>query len=442
MPLDKTSSDTYDTPDSSPDPYATSSTTTANGLPPYIDFSSLPSGLPILGPLTGYTPARNIAMIQNRFAHMSETIRRPLTESEQTALAYYTAKAFAISSYGPTIGMGAGVYRTYSTRAQFRWPMYGNILSDAPAEGEAQRGFWDGQKMRAGGKEILQGVSSQAKAIILHASRGFAYCLIGCYFVPLLVTSYAATVSAVGEIRDPRLQESNRGVREAVIRDQRERKQRSGEIVKQADAGREGRMPNSPRETDQVRGRRGGSAEVDDASPTGGAMMDMGIDEEQGRLSEAGAMSGVLSDGQMRTAEAKARPQSDQTPANDRAATFQMEKVERQPKDFGSDFDDASPTGGSGAMEGGDGSGGSVWERIRQQSASEPSASSTGRGRGTRGAQQKQQEGSTTTGDSFSFSSSEEERNYAKDEAQREFDERVEKERRGGDFSSDGGRRW
>ncbi|CAD6590530.1 MAG: hypothetical protein ASARMPREDX12_004403 [Alectoria sarmentosa] len=445
MPFDMTSSDTYDTPDSSPDPYANSSTTTANGLPPYIDFSSLPSGLPILGPLTGYTSAKNVAQIQKRFVQTSETIRRPLTESEQTAIAYYAAKAFAISSYGPTIGIGAGLYRTYSTRAQFRWPMYGSIISDAPAEGEVQRGFWDGQKMRAGGKEILQGASSQAKANILHASRGFAYCLIGLYFAPLFVSSYAATVGAVGEIRDPRLQESNRGVREAVIRDQRERKQRSGEIVKQADARREGRMPNLPQERDQGRGRRGGSAEVDDASPTGGAMMDIGIDEEQGRLSEAGNMGGVLSDGQMRSAEAKARPQSDQVPANNRTATFQMEKVERQPKDFGSDFDDASPTGGSGAMEGGDGSGGSVWERIRQQSTSEPSASSTGRGRGMRGAQQNQQEGSTTTtttGDSFSFPSSEEERNYAKDEAQRGFDERVEKERRGGDFGGDGARRW
>lgn len=435
------SSDTYDSPDSSPDPYATTYSA-SNGLPPYIDLSSLPSGLPILGPLTGYTPARQALGIQRRFAQMSETIRRPLTESEQTAIAYYTAKGFAISSYGPTIGIGAGIYRAYATRAQFRWPMYGKVISDAPAEGEVQKGFWDGQKMRAGGKEILQGVSSQAKANILHVSRGLAYVLIGWYFAPLFVSSYAATVSAVGEIRDPRLQESNRGVREAVLRNQKERKERSGEIVKQADAKREGRMPTFPRERDQGRGRRGGGAEVDDASPTGGAMMeDLGIDEEQGRLSGAGDMGGVLNDGQMSTAEVKARPQPGRSPTSNRAGTFQMEKVERQPKDFGSDFDDASPTGGSGAMDGGDGGGGSVWERIRQQSASEPSDSNTGRGRGMRGAQQEQQDGSTT-GDSFSFSNSEEERSYARDEAQKEFDERVEKERRGGDFSSSGGRRW
>lgn len=441
MPLDMNSSDTYDSPDSSPDPYATTYSA-SNGLPPYIDLSSLPSGLPILGPLTGYTPARQALGIQRRFAQMSETIRRPLTESEQTAIAYYTAKGFAISSYGPTIGIGAGIYRAYATRAQFRWPMYGKVISDAPAEGEVQKGFWDGQKMRAGGKEILQGVSSQAKANILHVSRGLAYVLIGWYFAPLFVSSYAATVSAVGEIRDPRLQESNRGVREAVLRNQKERKERSGEIVKQADAKREGRMPTFPRERDQGRGRRGGGAEVDDASPTGGAMMeDLGIDEEQGRLSGAGDMGGVLNDGQMSTAEVKARPQPGRSPTSNRAGTFQMEKVERQPKDFGSDFDDASPTGGSGAMDGGDGGGGSVWERIRQQSASEPSDSNTGRGRGMRGAQQEQQDGSTT-GDSFSFSNSEEERSYARDEAQKEFDERVEKERRGGDFSSSGGRRW
>lgn len=378
---------------------------------------------------------------------MTQTIQRPLTESEQTAISYYTAKGFAISSYGPTIGLSAGVYRTYATRAQFRWPMYGNILSEAPPEGEVQKGFWDGQKMRAGGKEILQGVSSQAKANILHVSRGLAYCLIGWYFAPLFVSSYAATVSAVGEIRDPRLQETNKRVREAVVRDQMQRKEKSGDIVKQADARREGRMPNLPRERDQGRGRRGAGAEVDDASPTGGAMMDMGldmgIDEEQGRLSGAGDMGGVLSDGQMRTAEAKARPQPGQSSVSNRAATFQMEKVERQPKDFGSDFDDASPTGGSGATDGGDGSRGSVWERIRQQSASEPEGSGTGRGRGMRGGgvQREQQEGSTA-GDSFSFSSSDEERSYAKAEAQREFDERVEKERKGEDFSREGRRRW
>lgn len=312
--------------------------------------------------------------------------------------------------------------------------MYGKVISEAPAEGEVQKGFWDGQKMRVGGKEILQGVSSQLKANALHASRGFAYCLITGFVVPLFVTSYAATVIGVGEARDPRLQ--------AVTREQRQtRKERAGETVKQMNGmRREGRVPGMSRERDEGRGRRG--ADVDDASPTGGAMMDMGIYDEQGRLSGAGDMGGLLSDGQMRTAEAQARPLPNQNPAGNTAATFQVEKVERQPKDFACDFDDASPTGGGEGMDGRDGSGGSVWERIRQQSASEPSGSNMGSGRGMRGVQREQKDGSTTA-DSFAFPSSDEERNYAKDEAQKEFDERVEKERRGGDFTSGSReRRW
>ena len=249
------------------------------------------------------------------------------------------------------------------------------------------------------------------------------------------MSSYAATVSTVGELRDPRLQESNRGIKEAVLRDQRQMKEKAGEISKQADARREGRMPNVPRERDQGMARK---AEVDDASPTGGAMMmDMELDDgdEQARLSGAGDMGGVLSDGQMRSAEARAMPPRNQNPAGAQAPTYQMDKVERQPKDFGSDFD--GPTDGGGTADGGGGGGGSVWERIRQQTASEPSSTERGSG-----AQQQQQSGSSsTTGDeSFSFSSADEERNYAKSEAQREFDERVEKERRGGDFG--GGRRW
>ena len=177
-------------------------------------------------------------------------------------------------------------------------------------------------------------------------------------------------------------------------------------------------------------------------------MMDYSsVDEEQGRLSGAGDMGGVMSDSQMRTQEVRAQPEKAKSPADNRPSTFQTEKASRQPKNFDDDYDDASPTGGRGAMDDGDAGGsgeggGSVWERIRRQQASggsSPPAQS--RGRRMDGVGQEQQEGSTT-GDSFSFSRSEEERNYAKDEAQREFDERVERERRGRDFSSGSGKRW
>ncbi len=298
-------------------------------------------------------------------------------------------------------------------------------MAGQPKEGEAQRGFWDGRKMWVGGKEILAGVSSETKATLLHAARGSAYVLLGLFSVPLFVSSYAATVSAVGELRDKRLEEANRGVREAVMREQRVRREKAGEV------GRE-----RGRERGRGTGRKveAGAGDMDDASPTGGGgvMMDVGSEGEEERLGGAGDMGGLMSDGQMRTAEARARPRPDQSPTSSRGATYQLDKVESQPKDFAADFEPARP-----ASESAEAGEGSVWERIRQQSAAEPSGSNIGRGRrawgsGERGRQEE---------DAFSFSSEEEEGSFARSEKQREFDERVERERRGGEFG-DGGRRW
>ena len=363
-----------------------------------------------------------------------------------TALAYHTAKGHAIASYGPTIGISFGLYRTWVTRSEFRWPFYGKLISE-----EVGTGFWDGVAMRVRGKEILAGVSTQAKANILHVLRGTAYVSLGILIVPMVVSAYGATVSAVGEIRDERLQEVTRELRVVANREMKERRasiqERRGDPTGQGKKSA-GDVWRERRERMEGKSSQKSLPDDDDMSPTGGAMMDYGsVDEEQGRLSGAGDMGGVMSDSQMRTQEVRAQPEKAKSPADNRASTFQMEQVSKQPKNFDDDYDDASPTGGRGAMDdedagGSGGGGGSVWERIRQQQASggsSPPAQS--RGRGMDGVRQEQQQDSTT-GDSFSFSRSEEERNYAKEEAQREFDERVEKERKGRDFSSGSGKRW
>lgn len=331
-----------------------------------------------------------------------------------TAIAYHTSKGHAIASYGPSVGLGFGAYRTWATKEGFRWPFYGNLKS-----GEVGKGVWDGVALRIGGKEVLKGMSAEGKASLLHGLRGSAYASIGILVVPMFVSAYGATVSAVGEIRDGRLEEVTRELRRQASRDLRGR--REGAVERSTGQG-----GKSAGEVWRERRERIGG---DEASPMGG-VGDDGQGEEQGRLSGAGDVGEVLDDGQMRVEEQRAQAGVETlrgSPEN-RASTFKMEKVERQPRSFADDYDDASPTGGS------------VWERIRSQSATgTPSASSSTRDRRS-GIRQEQQEGSTA-GDSFSFSSSEEERNYAKDEAQREFDERVEKERRGGDFSSGSNKR-
>ena len=95
---------------------------------------------------------------------------------------------------------------------------------------------------------------------------------------------------------------------------------------------------------------------------------------------------------------------------------------------------------------------GSAWDRLRR--GEKPASTSQTSGakqqpnqspwmRQQNETQKEQREGSTM-GDSFAFSKTEEERSYAREEAQREFDARVEQERRGGDFSKGGGdqKRW
>jgi hypothetical protein len=111
-------------------------------------------------------------------------------------------------------------------------------------------------------------------------------------------------------------------------------------------------------------------------------------------------------------------------------------------------FDDASPTGGQGvAAETPPAAQGSAWERLRRGEKPESSSSTGSNQSAWQRAQnetQKEQRQGLTTGDSFAFSKSEEERSYAKEEAQKEFDSRVERERRGGEFSQNGGnqKRW
>ncbi len=174
---------------------------------------------------------------------------------------------------------------------------------------------------------------------------------------------------------------------------------------------------------------------MDDASPSVGNMYDP-YDES----SAAGGQSlprdegNLLSDRQMKSREVRQRPNPRESPTDSTANTFSIDKVTRQPRSFDDDFGDvtvpdASPERSPAA--------GGAWARIRQQAARPTSGSSSARGgspgvRGNRrdGRQPDEQSG----GDSFAFSATEEERQLAREEVQRAFDERVERERRGGDF--------
>ena len=129
-----------------------------------------------------------------------------------------------------------------------------------------------------------------------------------------------------------------------------------------------------------------------------------------------------------------------------------LESAQPDHHDNNSDFPLGSTTTAPSSTRTGGSS--STWERIRREASFGGKPPTSWRNRPAAAPQpppppppppqqQQQQEEGSSTEDDFTFSASEQERSYAKEEAQQEFDERVERERRGGDFGTGAGeRRW
>ncbi|KAI4128618.1 MAG: hypothetical protein LQ338_002653 [Usnochroma carphineum] len=394
-----------------PDPYGSDPQTSVDSM--NIDRAQLPKPLPVIGPLFGFSQTSMSTAAAERIQYHSKLLGRSITRNESEALMYHSYKSIAITSYGIPIILGLGISRAYTTRDIYRLPLYGPL--------KTEDGFWNGERIRIMGLNVLEGPYAR---IGVHLFRGSVYGLLAYVSGVLFVSSYATTVAAVGELRDPRL----RNLQQEVIV---KRKQQMGntEPMKQP---RDPMGQGNTSAADLWKRHREGIEGQDDASPSAGTEYYGG---DMGRI--GGTNTGILSDSQMRTQEAMQQASPRESPAENRASTFRIEKVDRQPASFGDDFDDASSTAQSRAD---DGQGGNAWDRIRRQAQRQASGTKQG-GRGWDAIRKEQQEGSTA-GDSFTFSSADEERQLAQDEAQKEFDARVERERRGGNFDENRGRRW
>lgn len=404
-------SDSYDAfPDSS-DPYGADSLSSTN--PIVIDRAQLPKPLPIIGALFGFWEPRMSAWAAERIGYYTTVLGRSPTQKESEAIWYHSYKSMAIQSYGRPLAFGFGIYRAYKSRETFRFPFYGPL--------KTADGWWNGERLRIMGVDLIDGPLAR---LGVHATRGSVYGLIALGLGGLFVSSYATTVAVVGELRDPRLKDAQRA--------------KAGQRKKQKGDLEATKQPNDPMRQgntsagDPWKRHRDGIGAQDDASPSAGTE-DYGGDIE--RLD--GMSTGILSDAQMRSQEARQQTLSRESPTENRASTSQLDRVEKQPAGFDNTFDDASPTSQSSAD---DSQKGSAWDRIRRQAQRQASGTKQG-GWGWDSIRNEQQTGSTT-GDSFTFSSAEQERYLAQDEAQKEFDARVERERQGGSFNENRGKRW
>jgi hypothetical protein len=224
-----------------------------------------------------------------------------------------------------------------------------------------------------------------ARAVLTwHLARGFWYAAAGNFLAKMVIGSYAMSVASVGEMQDPRLKDYV-----SQIRQRSQKKQGRLEIPPSQQGPQPGRTAPSP-EMQQ---------DYDDTSPTGG------IYTEEDFQQNKPAVPVVPS-----------RPSTPQE--------------EGKSFDF---FDDASPTGGQGTSADTRATSqraSSAWDRLR------------------RGGQSPLPNQNHTQSSSWQKRQSDERRDQQEGEgqhdAQAEFDARIERERRGGDFSSNGGdqKRW
>ena len=248
-----------------------------------------------------------------------------------------------------------------------------------------------------------------------------------------MFASYGASVGVVGQMRDERLKAL---VESIVDRARGEQAIRTGQQPKKDIIYGQG-----SRDAGELwRDHRKSLEEVgggDDMSPTADDGVDLGFATD-GEMSSGGP----IEDGERRR-KGSAWTRAAAANANKKTAPPPPPRTD----DFYDAQDDASPSAENmtDASDAGRPAGESAWERLRREASSNTSdPSRSGARRSTRMTQRPPREEQPAGGDSFSFSTVDQDRSLAKEEAQRVFDERLEKERRGGDFG--GGRssekRW
>ena len=377
------------TPSSDLDPYSASSPADAVLR---IDISDYPQPIPIFGPLVGHTKSQLAELVNRGIAGASQLLKRPPTQEEASALAYYICRGESAISYGQALGFGFGTYLWHKGRGNFRFPFF-----------TPDRGWFDPFKFGP-----LKGQLARAT---WQAIRFNIYALSGFFFGGLLARSASSVYFASAVQRDERMKELRAAMLEFA---QRQR----------------GRLPREQRQAAQPQpvARSKQQNWDDDLSP------------QAGNYTQAD--TGALSDSQMRAQESRQRPYSRWDSTDTGESSVSVDKVTSQPRSFGSESDDASPTSRPASES--SRSGESAWDRIRRQAAEGSSQSSqpaSNRFPSDRRGVQEEQRDRSTSGESFTFSAIDEERQLARAEARKEFDARVDRERQGKDFN-DSERKW
>ncbi|KAK3692832.1 hypothetical protein B0T22DRAFT_448293 [Podospora appendiculata] len=364
-----------------------------------IDFETLPK-LPGWTFIYGYTDRWHRAHITARCMAMAAVLNRPLEQSETNAIAQHAAERNRMLSREVVpVALPAMFFYNRGTdtwRFPFKTPNPATFNPDVfPLQrfpllvGESARNSWS--LMRFG-----------AYVLLSHTIVGTA----------LRIALDVRMLKNVQE--DPALG----AVKEAIA-----------DIIRQQKRGPAGRLTRGPRPAVDERTR---SAEPKEDGSSGFSRPDsdaasFGAQDEQAAPESPAAARSKWQPQQQH--QRQWRPQGTAPPPPAPSAA-------KDDDDFL--FDDASPTSPSAQRPAGSpapsagGSGGSAWERLRQRGKTDDDSGAQDEQTGAEQswAERRRAQGSQNA-DAYSYSQADQDKAYAKEQAQREFDAMLERERRG-----------
>lgn len=356
-----------------------------------IDGTYLPRPF-IVARLLGLSDEKVFMAVNRSIAGAQQTLGRPPTAEEATAIAYWTAKHISVFSYGPALGFAGGMVQSYRTAPLFKFPLMKLDLDTFnPKVFPSAKAAW---------------VTGKDAIAFWHVTRAAAYSTVGILVGTMFFGLYSSSIASVGLATDARLKD----------------------YVEYINKSRHapGAAPGRPRQPvpPVSRGKQTEPVE-DDTSPAN--------DTYWGATSnEVPLDSGLLGEDISREPQLAAQGPVGATP---RRAAQQAPSARREPSYVSGSFDDASPTGGVGVTDE-IAPGESAWERLRRQGTSNVGSSQSSRqSRADASAQNGWSNGAATD---RSAQESEGRQMSAREIAQREFDEQVERERQGGSFSGRG----
>ncbi|KAJ4380814.1 hypothetical protein N0V86_004176 [Didymella sp. IMI 355093] len=404
------------------DPYA-SSTSSSLASGERFDASNMPSPIPVIGPFIGFSSRALRFKAETTLSFAEKKLGRTLHPEEAQALAYHIYKLEKSKSYYAATGAAAGIYRWYATMSTYQYPFYK-------------------PKIESIDMNKFGPIKGPAANMARQTWRFGLYALVAGQMGNIIGQLIAQPIAAYETSVDPKLEEFGREIKAASARDERGNNERARMIEerrKDFDARRRqegtggmtppyGARAGQPRQTPPL------TTDDDDMSPTSG-------NEPWGTQTSS-------SWGDFATDE-QPKPQPERASVDVRSRRQPpYQATQPAPQTSSSPFDDdASPTGGmfnsettASSSQSAARPGESSWDRLRrgagggsQAERIQRFASSRASGSGAEG---------STVGDDFTFVEGREARDMEREKAQREFDERLERERRGGDFNEQGSRKW